>query len=88
MKFLKLEILFGSNLVTGVLLGQGHKMIMLMAGDKALQIEQVDHSGAKSTRRFGPWERTSYKGQICVDPSTASDIYGPRKSNTFSVGRP
>ena len=44
-KFLKLEILFGSNLVTGVLLGQGHKMIMLMAEDRALQIEQVDHSG-------------------------------------------
>lgn len=31
--------------MTGVLLGQEHKMIMLMAEDRALQIEQVDHSG-------------------------------------------
>ena len=31
---------------------------------------------------------TSYKGQSCDSPSTTSDIYGPRKNNTFSVGRP
>lgn len=78
LKFLKLEILFGSNLVTGVLLGQGHKMIMLMAEDKALQVEQVDHSGVNL--RFGPGKGgTSYKGPVCDSPSTTSDIYGPRK---------